>query len=703
MQIVESSLRPPRIALALGEGASNRVLRRVFRLLGGKWGGFYDIVVVFGADGSISRFWADLLVSADPDYVLVVDPHLTVSDVSQRVSELGLQPFEVDRLKERQERRGRWRWLFRELPTRPDSQSAEKRVMDHDDGRSEWRTIARRGLPNPQSRYRRVKPSEERDLPAKFPVTLGRLGITGQPRKGAIWYLIGDSDEPLLACRYWSLRAIGRAPRWHPGGAIQSRKPQVPGSEIVVFAPEASSTEIDEALKRWASKRRKVTAADDDAPQRFPRSHVYLASQLETVTPYEGFWRTSLPSPPPLEDDYASVARCVAEFHLLSPNFDDPDGIVLAPTQTSRELVAGDREYLPSRITRGGVAKLSQFSKSALVAIPHISYREAVGAAFAEHDFSLTPSDKGLYQQRSLQLAKGLRYLAWMLRQPESRLLLDVFFEYHLEGQAPSTYRRAVRYDELEDLLLAHVRKVRGSLRGPWRRRAEDWLAYWVDGLLERDLLLGGHVLRCPVCADRSFYRLESLSQSFECHRCMATSPMPGHTPRCFQLNEAIFQLLEHDGEVATLTLAVLRESAELSFLYLPEVVSRRDGVTRELDIAALVDGELVIGEVKSTAKLSKKEIKSSRFVAKNGRARRMLFATTAKQQEHCAAGECDACKAEHGEHHADRAWGPEIREEIRKTRESLAAQGCRVESLCWASLHGVDREQHVPLARFER
>jgi len=167
-------------------------------------------------------------------------------------------------------------------------------------------------------------------------------------------------------------------------------------------------------------------------------------------------------------------------------------------------------------------------------------------------------------------------------------------------------------------------------------------------------------------------------------------------------LNEALFELLEHDGEVTTLTLAMLREKARFSFLYLPEIVVSRDGLTRELDIAALVDGELVIGEVKSNNKLTKKEVKNSRFVAKNARAGRMLFVTTAKQEEHCAAGDCEACIAKNGPHHADMAWGREVRKEIQRSREILTPDGVLVESLCWHSVHRAQGEKKS-LARFKR
>jgi hypothetical protein len=675
-------------------------MRRLFRLLGGKWGGYFDVLILFDADGKTSRFWSDVLLSADPDYVLVCDPHLDLSAVTSLVARLGLQPFTVERFKERQERRTPWKQLFRELPTRSGARASNEHIRDLDRLTASWKDIAQCGLPHWNTRYGVPDDSTPGER-GKMPVKLGRLGLIGQPRRGPNWFLFGDVESPPMACRFWSLRALGRAPSWYRNGAISLKRLRSPAEKAIVYAPESDPSDIADAIDRWSTSRKAAIPADDNAPQDFPRGRVYLASKTETVAPYDGYWRVSLPSAPSLEDDYASIARCVAEIHLLSPNPDDPDGIVLAPTEASRHLIDAGADFPPTRITRRGVAQLTAFSKLSLIALPHISYRQAVDAAFTEYGFDLTPSDKGLYQQRSLELAKGLRYLAWLLRQPESRRLLDTFFEYHLSGKPPPRYRRAVRYDELERRLLDRVRDVRGSLGPPWRKRAQTWLSNWVDGLIARDLLLGGHVLRCPVCADRSFYRLESLGQGFECKRCMANAPMPGDTARCFQLNEALYQLIEHDGEVATLTLSVLRESAELSFLYLPEVISTCDEVVRELDIAALVDGQLVIGEVKSNSRLTKKEITSSRFVAKRARARRLLFATMTRYQGHCKSGDCGKCIELHGENHADMAWGPEVRTEIQRTREILETEGCSVESLCWHSLHDVPGSQQDLLSTF--
>jgi hypothetical protein len=178
---------------------------------------------------------------------------------------------------------------------------------------------------------------------------------------------------------------------------------------------------------------------------------------------------------------------------------------------------------------------------------------------------------------------------------------------------------------------------------------------------------------------------------------------MPAQSARSFRLNEAVYQLLKHDGDVTVLMLATLRSRAERSLLYLPEVVTERDRVTRELDVAALVDGELFVGEMKSNNKLTPKEVKNSRFVVRNAQAQTMLFATTARAPGPCRAGECAKCIRDHGEHHADRAWNTGARQLIEDTRRALDRENIRVESHCWYTLVGQHADAEQPLHRFRR
>ena len=352
-----------------------------------------------------------------------------------------------------------------------------------------------------------------------------------------------------------------------------------------------------------------------------------------------------------------SQLRGVLENQLRSPDALDPDGLILARTDDSRRLV-GNQLGRQRRITRRGIAEITNLASSQLIQLPIVPYRDAVSAPFVDAGYQLTPSDKGRYQQRALELAKGLVYLAWLLRQSESNRLLELFFTYHGAGNPPPEYRRAVTYLELRAQLLSVLRERRARLRAASTAKADAWLQAWSDGLLERGLMLGGYVLACSECAKRAWYDAELVTNRFRCGRCAHESIVPSRAVRSFRLNEAFYQFKQHQGQVVTLVLALLRSEAKESFLYLPET-SLDDGVRpREIDAAALVDGKLIIVEAKSTDVLSQADVARYRYLARRTHAWRLVFATT------------------------EPAWNAATTDRIEAARDELAESGVEVVSL---------------------
>jgi hypothetical protein len=290
--------------------------------------------------------------------------------------------------------------------------------------------------------------------------------------------------------------------------------------------------------------------------------------------------------------------------------------------------------------------------------LPVVSYRDAVSAPFVQAGYAVSPSDKGRYQQRALELARGLLYLAWLLRQPESNRLLELFFTYHLTGNPPPEYRRAVPYSELRAVLLDCLRERRARLRAALTARADEWLEAWSDGLLDRGLLIAGYVLACSRCAQRTWYEAGLVANHFRCRRCAHESIVPSRAVRSFQLNEAFYQFKHHHGQVVTLVLARLRGEAKESFLYLPET-SLDDGTrAREIDAAALVDGKLVIVEAKSNSTLSQQDVARYKYLATKTHAWRLAFATS------------------------ELAWNPATAARIDSARDELAESGVELISL---------------------
>ena len=164
------------------------------------------------------------------------------------------------------------------------------------------------------------------------------------------------------------------------------------------------------------------------------------------------------------------------------------------------------------------------------------------------------------------------------------------------------------------------------------------------------------------------------------------TSVVPADAERRLRLGELFDMLRRQHGDVVTLVLAWLRQEAEESLLYLPEVDLFRDGTqVVEADFAALVDGRLAVGEAKSARSITKKEIDKQADAAQRAGASRLIFATLDDDPD-CGTPDCAGC-AEDGKQHPDHAWNVGTREHIRDVREGFRSRGIAVLSLRRAEL----------------
>jgi hypothetical protein len=393
--------------------------------------------------------------------------------------------------------------------------------------------------------------------------------------------------------------------------------------------------DLEETAERWTSDQRTVNICPPNpSPLLLDTAEALFATQLLPTTEHRDFLRLATPIPAnPKGQQLRRNYLGAAEFRIRSPDTNDPDGIILARDESSRLLVSEGAISTRRRITRSGIAEVLDITSPQLVQLPLPSYRDAVAAPFVNVGFAVTPSDKGRYQQRTLGLARGLLFLTWVLRQPESAQLLELFFSYHLaSGNPPPDYRRAVEYPELRKKLHEQLRTRRKRLRTTLVERAETWLRAWGDSLLERGLLVAGYVLACQECSERAWYSTEHVGQTFRCVRCHHQASVISTARLSFRLNEAFYQFVLHHGDVVTLTLAILRSEAEESFLYLPETTLDDGTRSREIDAAALVDGRLVLVEAKSSDGLTQAEVAWYRYLAIKTRAAALLFATKAER-----------------------------------------------------------------------
>ena len=164
-----------------------------------------------------------------------------------------------------------------------------------------------------------------------------------------------------------------------------------------------------------------------------------------------------------------------------------------------------------------------------------------------------------------------------------------------------------------------------------------------LNHLLQVNVLQRGLIVPCSDCERRAFYRIDLVSETNTCPRCGAPAHVTaarrseqGEPEWFYDLHGAVRELLEQNGDVPFLAGMELAASAR-SFEDIAELDFRWPGDDKpdEIDIAALVDGQVAIGEAKRVATLGTKR-ESNRAIQKLIRvsdlvgAGEILLATTA-------------------------------------------------------------------------
>ena len=682
MRLVESILRPARIAWVLPAQPSSIAANRTFRLATARWGGRYDIIVQHDVTEALSDFAASALALADPDFVFSVDRTLGRHDWKPQLAALRIQPFETAHVA-RDATAVEWASLLHGRPTVGDDEPTPCRAAT---GTAfDWRTAARRGLLDSDGRA--LQAADDDSLPTA--VEASSEGLTHRATLG-IWLLLGDPCLE-IACRYWTLRALGARVVWRGVAMIGTdRRLTTRDRQLLAHtylsAPALSDDDVMAQLKVHGIKRARVGNEDLRTYSGKTPEGCEYARQALAVAPHRGRLHFSLPAPDTKGRPLSGIVVGVVEHRLRSLDPTSPDGIMLSADDFTRKLLGQGQLRADLRVTGHGIASQKSLAQASLQSVPMIGFRDAVAAPLQAAGFSVELSDKGRFQTKALEQAQGLRFLAWALCETESRHLLELFDQHHLPGMKlkPSA-RRSVTYADLRDRLFALL-KTDQRLTAARRAQAEAWLRRWADQLLDRGMLVGGFHLKCEECLFGEFYGAERTDARFRCDRCTAVGVVPADAEWRLRLGELFDTLRRQHGDVVTLVLAWLREQAAESLLYLPEVNLLRAGdLFSEADFAALVDGRLAIGEAKSTRSMSQKEISKLARAARLAGASRLIFATLSHDPA-CGTPLCAGC-AEDGEPHPDHAWDVGTRHRIRAVRTQLLPHGIDTISLCRADL----------------
>lgn len=241
----------------------------------------------------------------------------------------------------------------------------------------------------------------------------------------------------------------------------------------------------------------------------------------------------------------------------------------------------------------------------------------------AHYDIRL--SDKGSYFQQVLSKLNGLDSLVSIIKNKGAFALFEKFVDqteskkgvYSNGVFLSSEKRRYVDHSAVIDILKTIY---------PTAYEAET--VELVNRLMGMGILNRGNIFRCKFCKNSSWYSPKDAGNNFTCKRCgevnlVDVESLKVQPPEMrfepiayYQLNELFYQFWNSNGWLTALTLQKLKSGSEGSLIFMPETEFRKDPAQErpdfEMDLLAVVDGNLYFGEAKKDANSSNPKNKLS-------------------------------------------------------------------------------------------
>jgi hypothetical protein len=264
-----------------------------------------------------------------------------------------------------------------------------------------------------------------------------------------------------------------------------------------------------------------------------------------------------------------------------------------------------------------------------ILEVPDLLHRLGLGCGLR-----FAPSEKGAYAEDSISKFGSLEAAANFLREQMNRNLLDKFLS--TERATPGVFDEGVYTQGRRYLDLVALEKIVAS---------RSTAASLIDDLLEKHILHRGLVFQCQSCRNADWYSIGKVSDFFECTRCGRSQAyrrehwkQPDEPSWYYKLDEMVYQGYKNGMTVPILTNDYLRRnSSSFQFTAEEEVFEgEASEPLMEIDVCAVVDGRLLIGEAKTSssvevsAKDRRKTIEKYRDLAQKLRVHCVVFSTMA-------------------------------------------------------------------------
>lgn len=222
---------------------------------------------------------------------------------------------------------------------------------------------------------------------------------------------------------------------------------------------------------------------------------------------------------------------------------------------------------------------------------------------FEEHGYEIAISDKGTYQEGTIQRFGGLDSFATTFRSARWPLLTKYLDQS--ENQ-PGVTDQGTKIRDRRYLDYASVAKQLGTDK-------EETVRETLGEFLDEGILQRGFTLKCRECRQFDWYDVGAVSDVFRCSRCGSIQRYDPEPLWTYRLNELVFQCLKNNAHCHILTLDRIRQWATNgNFLSIPalDVFQQGDRTNpfAEIDVACIVDGQIVLGECKTTGSITRVE-----------------------------------------------------------------------------------------------
>lgn len=129
-----------------------------------------------------------------------------------------------------------------------------------------------------------------------------------------------------------------------------------------------------------------------------------------------------------------------------------------------------------------------------------------------------------------------------------------------------------------------------------------------LSDFLSDGIFLQGIEIMCDYCGSRFFYNLDEIKQKVVCKGCKSSNDISAESNWTYKLNELLRKAFAFHGVFPLVwILGELLHKSRDSFIFLPCITLHKDYKTgfayAELDLACIIDGQFLIGEVKSSSK----------------------------------------------------------------------------------------------------